>query len=258
MAGAEEKRQTRYVCTRACATRPDSRRVWRGKTFCLGLLSTCTHRLLLAPAPTLNLRVSSQWPQNLPLRAARPSASISHPPVRLRRYLRARPRASCIRRQENERQSYQEPCRISIGPVAPGASQGRDGEVMEGHILLCVIKTSPLPLLFDDVPPSGFWMSDKPLVQQALATEIADILLAITNLSTSLAFLRGFWESTVREWNTIDRLRYVGPAANCLLRALILLLCQNRQILHAHSSFRKRFLPTAHAGRMGRSSMQRI
>ncbi|KAI0361012.1 Nop52-domain-containing protein [Trametes cingulata] len=52
-----------------------------------------------------------------------------------------------------------------------------------------------------------FWMSDKPLVQQALATEIAEILLAITKLSVSLQFLRGFWETTVREWNSIDRLR---------------------------------------------------
>ena len=50
-------------------------------------------------------------------------------------------------------------------------------------------------------------MSDKHLVQQALATEIADILLAITSVSVSLAFLRGFWESTVKEWNSIDRLR---------------------------------------------------
>ncbi|KAI0828946.1 Nop52-domain-containing protein [Trametes gibbosa] len=52
-----------------------------------------------------------------------------------------------------------------------------------------------------------FWMSDKPLVQQALATEIAEILLDVTKLSVSLEFLRGFWESTVREWNSIDRLR---------------------------------------------------
>lgn len=50
-------------------------------------------------------------------------------------------------------------------------------------------------------------MSDKPLVQQALATEIAEILLTITDLSVSLDFLRGFWETTVREWNNIDRLR---------------------------------------------------
>ncbi|KAL4252472.1 RRP1 family protein [Abortiporus biennis] len=52
-----------------------------------------------------------------------------------------------------------------------------------------------------------FWMSDKPLVQQALATELAEILLSISNLSVSLAFLRGFWEAIVREWGGIDRLR---------------------------------------------------
>ena len=56
-------------------------------------------------------------------------------------------------------------------------------------------------------PYAGFWMSDKPIVQQALATEIADILLAITSVSVSLAFLRGFWETTVKEWSSIDRLR---------------------------------------------------
>jgi Nucleolar protein,Nop52 len=54
---------------------------------------------------------------------------------------------------------------------------------------------------------TGFWMSDKPLVQQALATELADLVLTITTTSSSLAFLRGFWETTVREWNGIDRLR---------------------------------------------------
>ncbi|KAF5384910.1 hypothetical protein D9615_001291 [Tricholomella constricta] len=53
----------------------------------------------------------------------------------------------------------------------------------------------------------GFWMSDKPLVQQALATELADLVLTITTTSSSLAFLRGFWEMMVREWNGIDRLR---------------------------------------------------
>ncbi|PPQ67168.1 hypothetical protein CVT25_005769 [Psilocybe cyanescens] len=52
-----------------------------------------------------------------------------------------------------------------------------------------------------------FWMSDKPLVQQALATELAELILTITSTSASLAFLRGFWETTVREWNGIDRLR---------------------------------------------------
>ncbi|KAG6841754.1 hypothetical protein C0991_007083 [Blastosporella zonata] len=53
----------------------------------------------------------------------------------------------------------------------------------------------------------GFWMSDKPLVQQALATELADLVLTIAQTSSALAFLRGFWEMIVREWNGIDRLR---------------------------------------------------
>ncbi|BEJ16512.1 hypothetical protein CspHIS471_0511170 [Cutaneotrichosporon sp. HIS471] len=62
-----------------------------------------------------------------------------------------------------------------------------------------------------------FWMSDKPLVQQALATELADLLLRINprtsgdrdaaRLDASLAFLEGFWTALVREWNGIDRLR---------------------------------------------------
>lgn len=60
----------------------------------------------------------------------------------------------------------------------------------------------------------GFWMSDKPLVQQALAGELSELLLTITSTSSSLAFLRGFWETTVREWNGIDRLRFVVAIFN--------------------------------------------
>ncbi len=52
-------------------------------------------------------------------------------------------------------------------------------------------------------------MSDKPLVQQALATELAELVLTITSTPASLSFLSGFWETTVREWNGIDRLRSV-------------------------------------------------
>ncbi|KAK7465395.1 hypothetical protein VKT23_005373 [Stygiomarasmius scandens] len=52
-----------------------------------------------------------------------------------------------------------------------------------------------------------FWMSDKPLVQQALASELAEIILTITTTTSSLAFLSVFWETIVREWNGIDRLR---------------------------------------------------
>ncbi|KIJ53456.1 hypothetical protein M422DRAFT_222082 [Sphaerobolus stellatus SS14] len=52
-----------------------------------------------------------------------------------------------------------------------------------------------------------YWMSDKPLVQQALASELAELLLTISTTSASLAFLRAFWEATVREWSGIDRYR---------------------------------------------------
>ncbi|KAI6153882.1 Nop52-domain-containing protein, partial [Pisolithus tinctorius] len=52
-----------------------------------------------------------------------------------------------------------------------------------------------------------FWMSDKPLVQQALASELAELLLTIKRDSSSLHFLRGFWTTMVREWHGIDRLR---------------------------------------------------
>ncbi|KAG1838345.1 Nop52-domain-containing protein [Suillus tomentosus] len=52
-----------------------------------------------------------------------------------------------------------------------------------------------------------FWMSDKPLVQQALAGELAELILTIADVPSSLNFLRGFWTMTVREWNGIDRLR---------------------------------------------------
>ena len=53
-------------------------------------------------------------------------------------------------------------------------------------------------------------MSDKPLVQQALAAELADILLKIPDPSSSLLFLKGFWKTVVREWHGIDRLRWIG------------------------------------------------
>jgi len=58
-------------------------------------------------------------------------------------------------------------------------------------------------------------MSDKPLVQQGLATDLANLLLRINpvdsgagaQLTASLGFLDGFWAALVREWNGIDRLR---------------------------------------------------
>lgn len=54
---------------------------------------------------------------------------------------------------------------------------------------------------------AGFWMSDKPLVQQALATDLAEIILSIPSAQGALDFLRGFWETIVREWKGIDQLR---------------------------------------------------
>ena len=53
----------------------------------------------------------------------------------------------------------------------------------------------------------GFWMSDKALVQQALASELANILLSINNSTVPLEFLGGFWRTIVREFEGIDRLR---------------------------------------------------
>lgn len=76
-----------------------------------------------------------------------------------------------------------------------------------GILWPCVNKTS-LNLIFFQ----GYWMSDKPLVQQALASELAELLLTIPSTDNSLAFLSGFWEAIVREWNGIDRLRYVISA----------------------------------------------
>ena len=62
-------------------------------------------------------------------------------------------------------------------------------------------------------------MSDKPRVQQDLAQELAELLLTITTIPSSLSFLKGFWITTVREWNGIDRLRYVRYAFPILLTA---------------------------------------
>ena len=63
----------------------------------------------------------------------------------------------------------------------------------------------------------GFWMSDKPLVQQALASELADLVLTTPNTSSALSFLNGFWETEVREWNGIDRLRYASVSKETVL-----------------------------------------
>ncbi|CAE6514668.1 unnamed protein product [Rhizoctonia solani] len=50
-----------------------------------------------------------------------------------------------------------------------------------------------------------FWMSDKPLVQQDLSSELANLVLVIPSLESAIVFVHGFWEATVREWAGIDR-----------------------------------------------------
>ncbi|KWU41286.1 Nop52-domain-containing protein, partial [Rhodotorula sp. JG-1b] len=63
-----------------------------------------------------------------------------------------------------------------------------------------------------------FWMSDKPLVQQALAHNLADLTLDVRPKSKSkngrverfrsaMTYLCGFWEAIIREWSTLDHHR---------------------------------------------------
>lgn len=81
---------------------------------------------------------------------------------------------------------------------------------MEGPILLYV---TPRGVLFCLTSKNncacfpGFWMSDKPLVQQDLSQELANLILLIPSLQPAIGFLHGFWEAMVREWAGIDRFR---------------------------------------------------
>ena len=53
-------------------------------------------------------------------------------------------------------------------------------------------------------------MSDKPLVQQKLAQDMADILLEIPNenkYNNNWNFYKGFWNELIIEWSGIDRYR---------------------------------------------------
>ena len=58
----------------------------------------------------------------------------------------------------------------------------------------------------------GFWLSDKPLVQQELSADLAELLLDIPTADASFDFLRGFWEAIVREWSGLDYIRSVAKA----------------------------------------------
>ena len=51
-----------------------------------------------------------------------------------------------------------------------------------------------------------FWMSDKPLVQQDLASQLSSLLLTLPQKSC-IAYLSAFWKIIGKEWYGIDRLR---------------------------------------------------
>ncbi|KAG5438841.1 hypothetical protein PCANB_002561 [Pneumocystis canis] len=50
------------------------------------------------------------------------------------------------------------------------------------------------------------WMSDRPLTQQKLADDLAN-LVSQCSIQNSLLFLKAFWETICREWISIDILR---------------------------------------------------
>ncbi|XP_029442051.1 ribosomal RNA processing protein 1 homolog A-like [Rhinatrema bivittatum] len=51
------------------------------------------------------------------------------------------------------------------------------------------------------------WMQDKPLLQEALADTISQLLHAFRNRQAQRTFIQTFWQTMSREWNGIDRLR---------------------------------------------------
>ena len=51
------------------------------------------------------------------------------------------------------------------------------------------------------------WHSDKPLTQQRLARDLADLLAILNGRDNFLGFVRAFWNTIAREWGGIDALR---------------------------------------------------
>ncbi|CAO2608563.1 Ribosomal RNA processing protein 1 homolog A [Lemmus lemmus] len=51
------------------------------------------------------------------------------------------------------------------------------------------------------------WMQDKPLQQEELATTISQLIHAFQTTEAQHLFLRAFWQTMIREWVGIDRLR---------------------------------------------------
>ena len=51
------------------------------------------------------------------------------------------------------------------------------------------------------------WLSDKPLNQQRLARDLADLLTILKGRENFLRFVEAFWKTIAREWAGIDALR---------------------------------------------------
>lgn len=70
------------------------------------------------------------------------------------------------------------------------------------------------------------WMSDKPLTQQRLARDLADLLNVVNGKENFLGFVRAFWQTMAREWSGIEALRmdkflylvrcYINQGFECL------------------------------------------
>jgi ribosomal RNA-processing protein 1 len=53
----------------------------------------------------------------------------------------------------------------------------------------------------------GFWMSDKPLIQQALANDLGALVMEMP-AANAIPFLKAFWQIHCQEWHGLDRIRY--------------------------------------------------
>ena len=68
---------------------------------------------------------------------------------------------------------------------------------------------------------TGMWMSDKPLIQQRLAVDLA-ALVDTLHPEIVLPFLDAFWKTMAREWNGIDVLRYFILLVSANIHLLII------------------------------------
>jgi hypothetical protein len=90
-------------------------------------------------------------------------------------------------------------------------------------------------------PKEGYWMSDKPLVQQALAAELADTVHNILDTSSSLLLPKCF--GTLSSVNgTASIVSGTERPQPWILTYVMTVRSQNAQVLYADSAFRQRLL----------------